>query len=118
MLLPGVSGPPVQLVGDQIARSSVMTANWTAYNGRKKIFSFGSEPLLDAQLFEQIPFRSAIKENCSHILVFRTRADGINMTKRLSLVEKLMLRRYFRKKLKLPEVAEWMLKQVSFFFRK
>lgn len=115
MLLPGVAGAPVQLKGDQILGANLRKANWTDYIGREKIETFGSEPLLDAQLFEPIPYRSALNENCSHVLVFRTRADGIKVTKRISVVEKMMLKRYFRKKLKLPDVCDWMLKQVLLF---
>lgn len=61
-----------------------------------KRFVKGSEPLCDALLFEPIPYRSALAEGCTHVLVFRTRPDGVSVTGKLSLVEKLTYRRFFR----------------------
>jgi len=61
----------------------------------KKIVK-ASEPLCDALLFEPIPYRSALSEGCTHILVFRTRPDGVSVTGKLSFVEKLTYRRFFR----------------------
>ena len=37
----------------------------------------GSEPMSDAVIFEPIPYRSALKENCTHIIAVRTRAGRI-----------------------------------------
>jgi predicted patatin/cPLA2 family phospholipase len=113
MLLPGISGPPIQLKGSQIeSDSELMKANWTEYETRfRKSISYGSEPLIDAQLFEPIPYRSAIQENCSHILVFRTRSDGLRVTKPMKFYEKMIMRRYFNRKLELPEITEYMLQQ-------
>ena len=34
----------------------------------------GSEPMSDAVIFEPIPYRSALRENCTHIIAVRTRA--------------------------------------------
>jgi predicted acylesterase/phospholipase RssA len=113
MLLPGLSGPPVQLRGRQAESPSLLHANWTERSGR--FFSrgrtfFGSEPFVDAQLFEPIPLRSAERDGCSHILVLRTRADGQRLTRPMSLLERTMLRRYFSRKLGLPQLADYMLR--------
>ena len=37
-------------------------------------FLLGSEPMSDAVIFEPIPYRSALRENCTHIIAVRTRA--------------------------------------------
>jgi hypothetical protein len=31
-------------------------------------------------LFEPIPYRSALREECTHVLVLRTRPDGVSVT--------------------------------------
>ena len=52
MLLPGIAGPVVTVPNVD-------------------------EPLCDALLFEQIPFRSALLGGATHALVLRSRPDGI-----------------------------------------
>ena len=58
----------------------------------------GSEPMSDALVFEPIPYRSALKENCTHILALRTRADDISVTVKMSIMEKLIMSRFFGRK--------------------
>lgn len=72
---------------------------------------YGSEPLSDALLFEPLPYRSALRDNCTHVVVFRSRADGISVTKKMSGVEKMIMRRFFGRKLKLPRIERWMINQ-------
>jgi hypothetical protein len=60
------------------------------------------------QVFEPIPYRSALKENCTHVLVLRTRADDISVTARLGGLEKMIIGRYFGRKAGLPDIAAWM----------
>ena len=44
------------------------------------------EPLADAMLFEPIPYRAALAEGATHVLVLRTRPDGVNLVReRLAL---------------------------------
>lgn len=69
MLLPGITGPPVVLD-----------------TGSRK------EPLADAVLTEPIPYRAALADGCTHVVVLRTKADGSRVTKRLSLGEALIAR--------------------------
>ena len=52
----------------------------------------------DALVFEPIPYRSALKENCTHILALRTRADDISVTVKMSIMEKLIMSRFFGRK--------------------
>jgi len=76
-------------------------------------FTIGSEPMSDAFIFEPIPYRSAVKDNCTHILVLRTRADDSTVTAKMGMLEKMIIKRYFGRKLKLPQVMSWMINQVS-----
>lgn len=55
-----------------------------------------SEPLCDALMFEPIPYRSALKEGCTHVLVLRTRPDEVKVTGKISIFERLTYRRFFR----------------------
>lgn len=34
------------------------------------------ERLVDSQLYEPIPFRTAVEDGCTHVLVLRSRPDG------------------------------------------
>lgn len=92
-----------------------MTLNWREYKNRfSSQLVYGSEPLSDGFIFEPIPYRSALKDNCSHILVLRTRPDGVTVAKRISFIEKLTNKRFFGRKLKLKHMMNWMQNQVRF----
>ena len=60
MLLPGICGPTISL---------------ESMGGKK-------EPLADAMLFEPIPYRAALAEGATHVLVLRTRPDGVNLVRK------------------------------------
>ncbi|CAM9224214.1 unnamed protein product, partial [Heterosigma akashiwo] len=68
MNLPGIAGPPVTL--ERVA---------------------GGQPLVDSQLFEPIPYRSAAADGCTHVLVLRSRPDGLNVCGSRSLLAALMI---------------------------
>ena len=54
--------------------------------------------LVDAFLFEPLPFRSAIKDGCTHVIVLRTRPDPCPMLGRgPGIFEKVIANRYFHK---------------------
>lgn len=61
--------------------------------------------LADAQLFEPVPFKSPLKNGCTHVLVLRTRPDGIDCMPKPSKVEASMMRNFFAD---LPDVAEYL----------
>jgi hypothetical protein len=67
--------------------------------------------MADAQLFEPIPYRSAMKDNCTHIIALRTRADDISVTAKMSFFEKMIMWRFFGRKLGLPKLALFMMNQ-------
>jgi hypothetical protein len=64
--------------------------------------------MADALLFEPVPYRSALKEGCSHVIALRTRADDLSVTKKMGLIERMIMSRFFGRKLKMPHLREWM----------
>jgi hypothetical protein len=66
----------------------------------------------DALLFEPVPYRSALRENCTHVIALRTRADNISVTVKMGLMEKMIMSRFFGRKQGLPELVNWMHNQV------
>ncbi|KAL8272892.1 hypothetical protein Esti_003201 [Eimeria stiedai] len=70
-----------------------------------------TEPLADALLFESIPYRSAIADRASHVLVLRSRPD-LSRVGRLSgieaAIELQMARRFFLRKHSLRSVYDFM----------
>eukprot|EP00640_Fibrocapsa_japonica_P003903 CAMPEP_0113935168 /NCGR_PEP_ID=MMETSP1339-20121228/2374_1 /TAXON_ID=94617 /ORGANISM="Fibrocapsa japonica" /LENGTH=367 /DNA_ID=CAMNT_0000937225 /DNA_START=556 /DNA_END=1659 /DNA_ORIENTATION=- /assembly_acc=CAM_ASM_000762 len=85
MLLPGLAGPVVSL--PQV---------------------HGGRPLVDSQLFEPMPFRTALAEGCTHVIVLRTRPDGVNVCGKKSVLERLIMRRFFKRKHSFPEMYKYM----------
>eukprot|EP00752_Nemacystus_decipiens_P006162 g5559.t1 len=77
MLLPGITGPMVTLPNVD-------------------------EQLVDSQLYEQIPFQTALDDGCTHVLVLRSRPDGGNLLGKPKIVERLIARRFFKRKSKDP----------------
>lgn len=64
--------------------------------------------MADAQLFEPVPFRSALAEGSTHVLVFRTRPDGVRITNRMNVLEKMIISRFLGRKLGLRDLVRWM----------
>lgn len=100
------------------AEQTRKSANLSLFNWTNKLFrwkseesSLGSEPLADALLFEPLPYRSALNDNCTHVVVLRSRPDNISVTAKMSTIEKMIMQRFFGRKLKLPRMMRWMLNQ-------
>lgn len=112
MLLPGITGPAVRL-DKQMSGSSVRQTPWFAWDDGWKTERLEDcgEPLGDAMIFEPIPWRSAVKEGATHVLACRTRPDGVSVTSKQSVLEKMLYRRYFKKKHRLPHMADHMNRQ-------
>lgn len=136
MLLPGVCGPPVSLPrsntmgrfegrgksqpdvstltsrrGDRIMMTgadSMLHSRRGALDNREKDMSDHA----DAMLYEPIPYRSAIAEGATHVLVLRTVPDGINIVRKQSIVEKFIARRFFCGQMRMPHMAEHMMQQL------
>jgi predicted acylesterase/phospholipase RssA len=86
MLLPGIAGPWVHLP------------------------SMEGEPLVDSQLYEPMPFRSALESGCTHVLVLRSRPDDVNVIAATKLPERLIMRRFFKRKYGDVDAYEYMKK--------
>jgi predicted patatin/cPLA2 family phospholipase len=93
MLLPGVSGDIVRLKGNQVSHNIEQT--WWREFTSKTDFTIvkGSEPLADASIFEPLPYRSALQENCTDVIVLRTRADNVSVTAKMGMMEKMIMSR-------------------------
>eukprot|EP00550_Attheya_septentrionalis_P010558 CAMPEP_0198304864 /NCGR_PEP_ID=MMETSP1449-20131203/57614_1 /TAXON_ID=420275 /ORGANISM="Attheya septentrionalis, Strain CCMP2084" /LENGTH=681 /DNA_ID=CAMNT_0044007393 /DNA_START=179 /DNA_END=2225 /DNA_ORIENTATION=- len=104
-LLPGIAGPLMNIWID---------GNGTNTNGETRlalgnnvVSSDGqpAEPLADALVYEPMPYRSAVKEGgATHVVVLRTRPDGVDVTGKTSIFERMILRRFFLKKNKLRNI--------------
>jgi hypothetical protein len=109
MLLPGVTGEVVRLKGTQAEGDNIEKTWWREWsNKRDSTLVPGGEPMSDAVVFEPIPYRSALRENCTHVIAIRTRADNISVTVKMGMVEKLIMSRYFGRKQGMPDLVSWM----------
>ena len=112
MLLPGVTGEVVRLKGSQASGSNIKNSLWKEYPADLRSENGelipGSEPMSDALIFEPLPYRSAVKENCTHVLILRTRADDLSVTVKMGTMEKMIMSRFFGRKLGLPHFVSWM----------
>eukprot|EP00468_Gymnochlora_sp_CCMP2014_P009000 CAMPEP_0167763136 /NCGR_PEP_ID=MMETSP0110_2-20121227/13177_1 /TAXON_ID=629695 /ORGANISM="Gymnochlora sp., Strain CCMP2014" /LENGTH=570 /DNA_ID=CAMNT_0007650131 /DNA_START=430 /DNA_END=2142 /DNA_ORIENTATION=+ len=69
MCVPGLAGPPQYLSTNQTGDDlHTLGDNWGKMAGR-------CEPLVDALLYEPIPYRQAVKDGATHVLVLRTRTE-------------------------------------------
>ena len=59
-------------------------------------------------LFEPIPYRLAVREGATHVLVLRTRPDGLNIVRRPSITERLVAHRFFARKMRMPHMYRHM----------
>jgi len=103
-LLPGVAGPlmNVKLPQEDGTQTQYTMTLMNNYN------EDGYEPLADALLYEPLPYRSAVAEGATHIVCLRSRPDGVDVTGKSSIVEKLILWRFFLRKNSLKKVYEYM----------
>jgi len=106
-LLPGIAGPLMNL-----------DTTFEKGSGKKKIVIGNNvqgekfEPLADALVCEPLPYRSALAEGATHVLVIRSRPDGVDVTGKFSFFEKLIYRRFFLRKNRLPNMYEFFTKQL------
>ncbi|GMH74513.1 hypothetical protein TrRE_jg10165 [Triparma retinervis] len=115
MLLPGIAGPPVSIKrgsnflylldppGPSGAPTTVLGGPETSGSG---IVGLG-EPMCDALVYEPIPYRSALRDGATHVLVCRTKPDGGNVCGRPSLFERLIVRRFWKRKTGLGRVFKF-----------
>mmetsp|Transcript_11647 Transcript_11647/g.34249 ORF Transcript_11647/g.34249 Transcript_11647/m.34249 type:complete len:729 (-) Transcript_11647:105-2291(-) len=88
MKVPAATGSPVSLM-----RSEDISANITSQ-------------CFDAFCYEPIPYRSAVEEGATHVLVLRTRPEGVKLRTKPTVYENLLAPNYFKSH-HLPQVAEF-----------
>jgi predicted acylesterase/phospholipase RssA len=109
-LLPGIAGPIMNLDKSVIDGTGAFDPTKT-----KKLVVGNNldpmrfEPIADALLYEPLPYQTAITEdNVTHCIVLRTRPDGTDVTGKGGMFEKLIAKRFFRRKNKLAHQYERM----------
>jgi len=107
MLLPGIAGPVMNIGtnkdGDQMKHLLGNDQSHLLVNG---------EPLADALIYEPFPYRSAVKDGATHVLILRTRPDGVDVTGKQGIFDKLVMRRFFLKKNKLRNIFDRIMNQL------
>ena len=71
------------------------------------LVTIGDETFADASLFEPIPYRTALAEGCTHVLVLRTRPFGAQVPRHGGLYERLVAAPEFRR---FPAVREHLIR--------
>lgn len=92
MTVPAATGPPVE-----IARHNTQTAT-----GEKK----NSLPFFDAFCFEPLPYRSAVEEGATHVMVLATRPLGFQPSTQPGVYERTLSPIYFYSHAQ-PKVARY-----------
>mmetsp|Transcript_7264 Transcript_7264/g.18436 ORF Transcript_7264/g.18436 Transcript_7264/m.18436 type:complete len:640 (+) Transcript_7264:93-2012(+) len=108
-LLPGIAGPLMNLDKSALHEKDEKKPKLVAGNGLE---GDQFEPLADALVCEPLPYRSALEEGCTHVLVIRSRPDGRDVTGKSSFFENLIFRRFFLRKNKLPRIYEFFRRQL------
>ena len=121
MLLPGIAGPPVSIkrganflyiLDDPPSSPGKQDKGTRTVLGGQEtsgdLTSTGvGEPMCDALVYEPIPYRSALKDGATHVLVCRTKPDGGNVCGGPSVFERLIARRFWKRKTGLGRVFEF-----------
>jgi len=107
-LLPGVAGPVMNMKSVQDASGKRLQYDMKP---RNNVDEEDYEPMADALLFEPLPYRSAVKEGATHVICLRSRPDGVDVTGKTSLFEKLIIRRFLMRKNHLRKAYDYMRKQ-------
>ncbi|KAL7540727.1 hypothetical protein ACHAXR_010333 [Thalassiosira sp. AJA248-18] len=107
-LLPGVAGPVMNMKsppedGKQLQYDMTPRNN---YGGDDY------EPLADALLYQPLPYRAAVSEGATHVICLRSRPDGVDVTGKSSIFEKMIVRRFLLRKNSLRKAYEHMRKHL------
>lgn len=106
-LLPGIAGPAMNM-----CLNSDSSSTKYEFITKNNMDLSTAEPMADALIYEPLPYRSAIKEGATHVVVLRTRPDGVDVTGKPSIFEGFIMKRFFMKKNKLPNIYKRMKKQL------
>ena len=112
-LLPGIAGPLMNIHKSVLRQSRDEKSPSSLPPGVPKMIlgnNLGDpdyEPLADALLYEPLPYRTAIaQDGATHCIVLRSRPDGVDVTGKGGIFEKLIAHRIFKRKNRLPRMYE------------
>jgi predicted acylesterase/phospholipase RssA len=105
-LLPGIAGPVMNM---KIKGENNDKPNFFVQNG---VQDPDYEPLGDALVYGPIPYESAYEDGATHVIVLRSRPDGADVTGKGGVFERMIFRRFFMRKNKLPGVFKQMSQQL------
>ena len=110
-LLPGIAGPLMNLDTRYLngKKAPDGAPKFILGNGLEEDYL---EPMADALVYQPIPYRAAIDEGCTHVLVVRSRPDGTDVTGKGGFFERLIFRRFFLRKNKFPSVFRYFSKHL------
>jgi predicted acylesterase/phospholipase RssA len=101
-LLPGIAGPVMNI---KVRNVDSDKPKFILANNLKDP---DYEPLGDALVYGPMPYQEAFKDGATHVVVIRSRPDGAEVTGKGGLFEKLIFRRFFTRKNKLPKMFQRM----------
>jgi predicted acylesterase/phospholipase RssA len=101
-LLPGIAGPIMN------AKVRNMDSPKPKYIVANNLKDPDYEPLSDALIYGPMPYEAAFQEGATHAIVIRSRPDGTDVTGKGGVFEKLIMRRFFLRKNKLPKMFQRM----------
>lgn len=100
-LLPGIAGPIMNL---NLETKELVLGN--------RMDTSKYEPMADALVYEPLPYRSALAEGATHVVVCRSRPDGVDVTGKGGPIERLIFRRFFLRKNRLPRIFDYFNRQL------
>jgi predicted acylesterase/phospholipase RssA len=108
-LLPGIAGPLMNLNRTAVAvnatNQKILVGNNLLNNNNNKDHL---EPLADSLLYEPLPFRAAVQEGATHVIIIRSRPDGVDVSGKSSLWERLIFQRFLLRKNWLPKIYQYL----------
>lgn len=97
-LLPGIAGPVMNVKVENL------TSEKPTFVLANNLKDPDYEPLADALIYGPMPYEQAFEDGATHAIVIRSRPDGTDVTGKGGIFEKLIFRRFFLKKNKLPKI--------------
>jgi len=102
-LLPGIAGPVVRTKMPS-QQHKTEGSSGVPVTDEASDDDTNLEPLADALIYEPLPYPSALKEGATHVVVLRTRPDGVDVTGKMSVFQRLIMKRFFLRKNNLPNI--------------
>ena len=105
-LLPGIAGPVMNF--NKAHETNPDKPKFLCLNN---VQDPDYEPLGDALIYGPMPYEIARDNGATHVVVLRSRPDGTDVTGKGGVFERLIFRRFFMRKNKLPGVFDRMKRQ-------